>query len=50
LEWFVEEQVEEENSSLNLIEQVKLADNAPGAILLLDRELGGRQPEKEGDE
>ena len=49
LEWFVEEQVEEESSSLNLIKQVKLADNAPGAILLLDRELGGRQaePEKE---
>ena len=45
LEWFIEEQVEEENSALNLIEQVKLADNAPGAVLLLDRELGGRQPE-----
>jgi ferritin len=43
LEWFVEEQVEEESSALNLIKQVKLADNAPGAILLLDRELGGRQ-------
>lgn len=50
LEWFIEEQVEEENSANNLIEQVKLADNAPGAILLLDRELGGRQPEKEGGE
>jgi ferritin len=45
LEWFVEEQVEEESSALNLIEQVKLAGNAAGAILLLDRELGGRQPE-----
>jgi len=45
LEWFVEEQVEEESSSLNLIKQVQLAGNAAGAILLLDRELGGRQPE-----
>jgi ferritin len=42
LEWFVEEQVEEESSALNLIEQVKLAAGAPGAILLLDRELGAR--------
>ena len=45
LEWFVEEQVEEESSALNLIKQVQLADNAPGAILLLDRELGGRTPD-----
>jgi len=28
-----------------LIEQVKLAADAPGAILLLDRELGARQPD-----
>jgi ferritin len=48
LEWFIEEQVEEENSALNLIEQVKLADGAPGAILLLDRELGVRQPDPAG--
>lgn len=48
LEWFVEEQVEEESSALNLIKQVQLAGNAAGAILLLDRELGGRQPEPAG--
>jgi ferritin len=45
LEWFVEEQVEEESSSLNLIKQVQMAGNEPGAILLLDRELRGRQAE-----
>ena len=49
LEWFVEEQVEEESSSLNLIKQVQMAGNAPGAILLLDRELGARQPEPAGE-
>ena len=49
LEWFVEEQVEEESSALNLIEQVKLAAGAPGAILLLDRELGARQPDPAGE-
>jgi len=43
LEWFVEEQVEEESSALNLIKQVQLASGAAGAILLLDRELGARQ-------
>jgi ferritin len=48
LEWFVEEQVEEESSALNLIKQVQLAGNAPGAILLLDRELGARQAEPAG--
>lgn len=50
LEWFVEEQVEEESSALNLIKQVQLAGNAAGAILLLDRELGGRQAEPAGKE
>ncbi len=49
LEWFVEEQVEEESSALNLIKQVQLAGNAAGAILLLDRELGGRQTEPAGE-
>ena len=48
LEWFVEEHVEEESSALNLIKQVQLAGNAAGAILLLDRELGGRQAEPAG--
>lgn len=49
LEWFVEEQVEEEQSALNLIKQVQLAKNEPGAVLLLDRELGGRQAEPAGE-
>jgi len=44
LEWFVEEQVEEESSAFNLIKQVQLTENAAGAVLLLDRELGSRQP------
>jgi ferritin len=45
LEWFVEEQVEEEQSAYNLIQQVKIAGSDAAANLLLDRELGGRQPE-----
>jgi ferritin len=42
LQWFVEEQVEEESSALNLVEQIKLTEDAAGAILILDRELGAR--------
>lgn len=45
LEWFVEEQVEEEQSAYNLIQQVKIAGTDSAATMLLDRELGGRQPE-----
>jgi ferritin len=45
LQWFVEEQVEEESSAMNLVEQVKLSGDQPGAILILDRELGARTPE-----
>jgi ferritin len=45
LQWFVEEQVEEESSSMNLVEQVKLAGDDSSATLILDRELGGRTPE-----
>ncbi len=47
LQWFVEEQVEEESSAMKLVEQVKLADDAAGAILILDRELGSRTPDAE---
>jgi ferritin len=42
LQWFVEEQVEEESSALDLVEQVKLAQKSASAMFILDRELGGR--------
>ena len=42
LQWFVEEQVEEESTSRDLVEQVKLAGTNPSALLILDRELGSR--------
>ncbi len=44
LQWFVEEQVEEEASALTLVEQVRLAGDNSGALFILDRELGARQP------
>ena len=44
LEWFVEEQVEEENSADIIVEQLKMIGNDRSALLMMDRELGARQP------
>jgi ferritin len=42
LQWFVSEQVEEEASADELVRQLKLMENAPGGMFMLDRELGKR--------
>jgi len=42
LEWFVTEQVEEEANADQIVQQLRLADGAPGALFILDRELGQR--------
>jgi ferritin len=42
LEWFVSEQVEEEKSADDVIQQLKLMANAPGGIFMLNRELAQR--------
>jgi ferritin len=42
LQWFVNEQVEEETSVDKVIQMLKMADKAPGALLMIDRELGRR--------
>ena len=42
LEWFVTEQVEEEDSVREVIDQLKLAGDSGAALLLVDRELGQR--------
>jgi ferritin len=49
LEWFLTEQIEEEKTSTQIVESLKLAGDFPGAILMLDREMGARGPEKKGD-
>ncbi len=49
LQWFVEEQVEEEASAMDLVDKVKMAGDEPSAMLILDRELGQRVPEPEED-
>jgi ferritin len=42
LNWFIEEQVEEEASALEVVDQLKLVKDSPGALFMLDRELGQR--------
>lgn len=42
LQWFVNEQVEEEASADTVIQQLKMMENAPGGLFMLDRELAQR--------
>lgn len=52
LQWFVGEQVEEESSVDAVVQQLKLVAGAPGAMFMLDRELGARTftpPAAQGD-
>jgi len=43
LQWFVDEQVEEEASASKLVEKVKLVKDSKGALFILDQELASRQ-------
>lgn len=42
LNWFVEEQVEEEKSATEIVERLRMAGEDGAALLLLDREMGER--------
>jgi ferritin len=42
LQWFVNEQVEEETSADTVVQQLKMTEGAPGALFMIDRELGQR--------
>jgi len=42
LQWFVNEQVEEESSADDVVQQLKMMKDAPGGMFMLDRELGQR--------
>jgi ferritin len=52
LQWFVTEQVEEEDSANDVIQQIKMIGEAEGGLFMLDRELGQRifTPPAEGSE
>ncbi len=45
LQWFVDEQVEEEASADAVVQQLRRVGDSASLLFLLDRELGQRQPE-----
>ena len=47
LQWFIDEQVEEEENAGRVVEQLKMAGDDQVTLLMLDRELGQRSPEDE---
>jgi len=42
LQWFVNEQVEEEATADSIVQKLRMAEKAPGAMLMMDHELGER--------
>jgi ferritin len=50
LQWFIDEQVEEEEHVSGVVEDVKRVMGSEHGLLMLDRELGQRQPEEEEGE
>lgn len=48
LNWFIQEQVEEENSAQNIIDTLNQVGDSSSGLLLLDRELGSRGTAKTG--
>ena len=45
LQWFITEQVEEENNAGTIVEQLRMIGDNRAALLMLDMELGKRTPE-----
>lgn len=43
LQWFIDEQVEEEKNAGDILEMLKMVKDNPHALLMLDRELRARQ-------
>jgi len=46
LHWFIEEQVEEESTAGHILETLRMIGDNSNALLMLDRELGGRAAEQ----
>ena len=42
LQWFITEQVEEEKTAADIIEQLKMVGDAPAGLIMLDRALAAR--------
>ena len=42
MQWFVSEQIEEEENVNEVLDKIELAHDAPGAMFMIDKELGAR--------
>lgn len=42
LQWFVNEQVEEESTAMKILDRMKLVGDSKQGLFLMDREMGGR--------
>ena len=49
LQWFVSEQVEEESTASEIVENLRLAGDKGSALLMIDRQLGSRSGEDSGE-
>ena len=49
LQWFIEEQVEEEKEALEIIQQCKMVGDNPSALFMLDQKLGNVVPGQENE-
>ena len=49
LQWFVSEQLEEEENARAIIDDLRLVGDSGASLFLLDRELSQRQPEDEAE-
>lgn len=47
LQWFIEEQVEEEKNASDAVEQLKMIGDQSFGLLMMDREMGARTPEED---
>lgn len=50
LQWFVDEQVEEEGTASRVLQELEMVKGSPHALLMLDRELGSRTAGSEENE
>ncbi len=50
LQWFIDEQVEEEKNTLDVVEQLEMIGDHKMGLFMVDRELGQRQPATQEDE
>ena len=49
LQWFVSEQVEEESTASEIVENLRMAGDKGSALLMIDRQLGSRSNEDSGE-